>query len=135
MNNDRELLQQWLQPGALVPVTPDATRILLDAIRARLSQCDRCGEVNPAEIHTCTPKQEPKKALVMRGQKHKVVAIYYEDGEEIVRAELPQREWVGLTDEEIIDCWNDLMIFEELALDEELAVSRAIEAALKEKNA
>lgn len=22
-------------------------------------QCERCGEVNPAEIHTCTPKQEP----------------------------------------------------------------------------
>ncbi len=21
-------------------------------------QCKRCGEVNPAEIHTCTPKQE-----------------------------------------------------------------------------
>jgi len=55
---DKELLQQWLQPGALVPVTPDATRILLDAIRARLSQCERCGEVNPAEIHTCSP-QEP----------------------------------------------------------------------------
>jgi hypothetical protein len=29
-------------------------------------KCDRCGEVNPAQIHTCTP----------------------------------QREWVGLTDEE-----------------------------------
>ena len=46
----------------------------------------------------------------------------------------PQREWQGLTDEEIINCWNDLMIFEELALDEELAVSRAIEAKLKGKN-
>jgi hypothetical protein len=65
-----------------------------------MNKCERCGEVNPAEIHTCTPK----------------------------------REWQDLTDEEIIDCWNDLMIFEELALDEELAVSRAIEAKLKEKN-
>ena len=29
----------------------------IEALRARLSQCERCGEVNPAEIHTCTPKQ------------------------------------------------------------------------------
>lgn len=21
-----------------------------------MTKCDRCGEVNPAEIHTCTPK-------------------------------------------------------------------------------
>jgi hypothetical protein len=31
---------------------------VLNALRARLSQCERCGEVNPAEIHTCTPKRE-----------------------------------------------------------------------------
>lgn len=23
-----------------------------------MNKCDRCGEVNPAEIHTCTPKRE-----------------------------------------------------------------------------
>jgi hypothetical protein len=28
----------------------------IEALRARLSQCERCGEVNPAEIHTCTPQ-------------------------------------------------------------------------------
>ena len=23
-----------------------------------MTTCERCGEVNPAEIHTCTPKRE-----------------------------------------------------------------------------
>ena len=58
------------------------------------NKCERCGEVNPAEIHTCTP----------------------------------QREWQGLTDEEIEQIvdqyWEDLSMFAE-----------AIEAKLKEKNA
>ena len=35
---DRELLEQWLRPGAVVPVTMDATRILVEALRARLAQ-------------------------------------------------------------------------------------------------
>jgi hypothetical protein len=61
--------------------------------------CERCGEVNPAEIHTCTPKQ---------------------------------REWVGLTDEEIAEIakiWlkgNRMLPF---------PLARAIEEKLKEKNA
>ena len=27
----------------------------MEVLEARLSQCKQCGEVNPAEIHTCTP--------------------------------------------------------------------------------
>jgi hypothetical protein len=30
---------------------------IAEALRARLSQCERCGEVNPAEIHTCSPQR------------------------------------------------------------------------------
>ena len=26
--------------------------------RTQAMKCERCGEVNPAEIHTCTPKRE-----------------------------------------------------------------------------
>ena len=63
----------------------------IDALRARLATCDRCGKVNPAELHTCTP---------------------------------PQREWVGLTDDEIEDCL-------EMSIQ---GTCRAIEAKLKEKN-
>ena len=38
---DRELLERWLRPGAIVPVTMEATRILVEALRARLSQPER----------------------------------------------------------------------------------------------
>ena len=27
----------------------------MEVLEAQLSQCEQCGEVNPAEIHTCTP--------------------------------------------------------------------------------
>jgi hypothetical protein len=113
---DKELLQQWLQPGALVPVTPDATRILLDAIRARLSQCERCGEVNPAEIHTCTPQvccQEYEtctRPCTPRGR------------------EQTKRKWQGLTDE---DVW-EIPSYDQTSRMYRFA--RAIEAKLKEKN-
>jgi hypothetical protein len=64
--------------------------------------CERCGEVNPAEIHTCT---------------------------------LKQREWVGLTDDEVDDVGCD---FATLGGDIEsknwFAFYLAIEAKLKEKN-
>ena len=60
-------------------------------------KCERCGEVNPAEIHTCSP----------------------------------QREWVGLTDEEyeamaetyVTNCYFDTLKY-----------AKAIEAKMKEKN-
>ena len=66
--------------------------------------CERCGEVNPAEIHTCTPKQ---------------------------------REWVGLTDEEILSEAKRFALglafpFNGITTPEMFA--RAIEANLKEKN-
>ena len=58
---DRELLQQAVYKITELrrENTDDATYVIEDAIWNRLSQCERCGEVNPAEIHTCTPKQEP----------------------------------------------------------------------------
>jgi len=40
----------------------------------------------------------------------------------------PRREWVGLTDEEIEDCWDGYLS------DYQLEMIRAIEAKLKEKN-
>jgi len=38
--------------------TSDLQSELLGEIRIRLLECERCGEKNPAEIHTCTPKRE-----------------------------------------------------------------------------
>ena len=86
-----------------------------ETLRTRLSQCERCGEVNPAEIHTCSPQvccQEYEtctRPCTPRGR------------------EQTKREWQGLTDEEAehiyAEYWNDVAMFIE-----------AIEAKLKEKN-
>lgn len=60
MLTDKELMQMALDA---LERYEDGQQVYFDeeieALRARLSQCERCGEVNPAEIHTCTPKQEP----------------------------------------------------------------------------
>ena len=41
MMTDRELMRQWLQPGAIVPVDTKTVRILLDALRERLAQLEQ----------------------------------------------------------------------------------------------
>jgi hypothetical protein len=38
---DRELIQQWMQPGAIVPVDMNTVRILLDALRLAIEQAAR----------------------------------------------------------------------------------------------
>jgi len=82
---------------------------LADAIRARGQQvCERCGKVNPAEIHTCTPIDPLLEAL---------------------RVPENKREWVGLTDEEIKKLSDDCA-----GVRDEIEFIRAIEQALKEKN-
>ncbi len=82
---------------------------IAELLRARLSQCDRCGKVNPAEIHTYTPKpvawgientrptEKQSLMMVMLDEpepSHLVVPLYTAP---------PQREWVGLTKEELAD--------------------------------
>ena len=64
--------------------------VLIPALRARLATCDRCGKVNPAELHTCTP---------------------------------PQREWVGLTDDDFLGLTT-----------QQIFAMKFAEAKLKEKN-
>jgi hypothetical protein len=107
--------------------------------------CERCGEVNPAEIHTCTPKEiDPELAFIKDWNEGKVRRV--SDGE--IMQPMPQMQtrvttpkdvekikskWVGLTDEDKIEIqllkWWD---FEDtFDLD---GYTRAIEAKLKEKN-
>jgi len=62
---DRELMQQWLQPGAIVPVDTKTVRILLDALRERLAQPQRthwegCEAVHP---ECKQPEQEESEAV------------------------------------------------------------------------
>ena len=95
-----------------------------EALRARLSQCDRCGEVNPAEIHTCSP-QEPV-AWMHDSHVGFNVPLYTAP---------PQREWQGLTENEIKHLWYEACQTN-LELTSQLIVhlARNIEAKLKEKN-
>lgn len=51
---DRELLQQVLDAWQDHWVN-DHQSALLEMIRANCANCARCGEKNPADIHTCTP--------------------------------------------------------------------------------
>ena len=112
---DRKLLQMALDAlenaHANEPIWKTPIKEASEALRARLAQpeplvktysggkpnytepCERCGEVNPAEIHTCTPKQ---------------------------------REWVGLTGEELQEIYQGAgTVHFKFAM---------VEAKLKEKN-
>ena len=104
-------------------------------------KCARCGEVSPA--HTCTPKQSEPVAIVTSdfdgGNKSikflNDVAYMNLMQKTLLYTAPPQREWQGLTDEEIreFEIWLD---------DEEekhgwnlpADIVKYIEAKLKEKN-
>jgi hypothetical protein len=104
-------------------------------------KCLRCGEVNPAEIHTCTPKESFEYWNAVEGwvtieevRQHFDTAgcgtIYKTGGEgRVPLYTAPQREWVGLTDEERAETWNKSDPYDDID-----DFARAIEAKLKEKN-
>ena len=90
-----------------------------------MTTCERYGEVNPAEIHTCTPKSE--EGCAECGKKSS-------DGWALYCVKCSEREWHGLTDEEV----GMLTVFDglhhvEVPLLAQFA--RVIEAKLKQKNA
>ena len=148
---DKELLQQALHYmddncGAYT----DDYRKLIEAIRARLSQCDRCGEVNPAEIHTCSPQEPVLQDIEQYRLQMAAISTaaigYWKEGDgilpdydtpalrdvaklyskyEALYATPPQREWQGLTDE-------DWIIGKRSA--DYIAGAEWAEAKLKEKN-
>jgi hypothetical protein len=113
-------------------------------------ECERCGEANPAEIHTCTP-QEPVAwawtvnsgaGYITRGVGFDKTDIPFAKHTPLYTAP-PQREqrayiarkWQGLTDEdcEEVERWID---FKEEGSGRipTLKLIRYIEAKLKEKN-
>ena len=122
---DRELMQQWLQPGAIVPVDANTTRILITAIREVLAQ----------------PEQEPV-AYLDEGLGAFYFAKQYKKnvGFTPLYTTPPQRKpWVGLTDEEISwgFCHVEYETFNDWEKDPEgwcIANARYLEAILKEKN-
>ena len=105
-------------------------------------QCDRCGEANPAEIHTCTPKQPAWHHVDCEGEciacliEREVLVAYGNQGLNYLLSHLfapPQREWQGLTDEEILEEYRQSYGDDGNLTD--VYFARAIEAKLKDKNA
>jgi len=97
-------------------------------------KCKRCGEVNPAEIHTCTP-QEPVAWMTNHDEpllfptKNEASQYCNEDEEpQPLYTAPPQRKWQGLTDEEIMDACSAVWA------SHPIEVGRVVEAKLKEKN-
>jgi hypothetical protein len=129
---DRELMQQWLRPGAIVPVDMNTVRILITALRERLAQPQRthwegCEEVHP---ECRKPEQEPvAHVYLFEPNGRPRVAWDNANGIKIgdkLYTSPPQRQWVGLTRDEVLDI--------EDAAKHPLDFARSIEAKLKEKN-
>lgn len=132
---DRELMQMALDALITAELDGNCEYGATDALRTRLSQCDRCGEVNPAEIHTCSP-QEPV-AWTVQGlitdfsrdfsayqTKTYTVPLYTAPPQRQQRT-YTLRKWQGLTDE-------DWIIGKRSA--DYIAGAEWAEAKLKEKN-
>lgn len=95
--------------------------------------CERCGESNPAEIHTCTP--DFSKAGFGKPQREEGCAGCEKkasDGWALYCVKCTEREWVGLTDEEITEAYAGGMHV--LFGDANKGFARAIESKLREKN-
>jgi hypothetical protein len=97
-------------------------------------KCERCGEVNPAEIHTCTPQEPVAWFCELPDNKIsiKIVGKPTEGNWKPLYTAPPQREWQGLTDEEIkeiVGPWGSLPVdgYTRKLFDQ-------IDAKLKEKN-
>ena len=97
-------------------------------LRTRLSQCERCGEVNPAEIHTCSPQEPVAWFCELPDNKIsiKIVGKPTEGNWKPLYTTPPQREWQDLTDDESDEIWGECLgVFDCL---------RMTQAKLKEKN-
>lgn len=113
---DRELMQkalgimEWISGLESTPLVVKSE--FLNALRARLAQ----PEPEPVACDCDSPawcKQYKKCHRAMLGFEPYVAP--------------PQREWQGLTDEEIVEVWKNASGYD-------LDFARAIEAKLKEKN-
>ena len=113
-------------------------------------QCKRCGEVNPAEIHTCTPKEpEPWGYISHKSWKMPV----FVEANDLQAANLPhnnpnytpvykappKKEWVGLTCGDVVDaeqeCKHTVDENGNIHFADNADFAHAIEAKLKAKNA
>ena len=104
---EAQQVEQYIKPGALVPVDMQTTQLLVNALRARLS----------------APEPEPAKLLL-------IPALMEQAG--WVR----KREWQGLTDEEKSEIYNRNynLYAHDMEIGDFFLIQQAVEAKLKEKN-
>ena len=152
MNNDRDLMQEALDALESLqawPETPENFKRFraIEALRARLSQPD-VTETNFGKMPETINMENfvgSGKPLVPVAWKMKGVPAFAtsrpNDTDSIkwdaLYTTLPQREWVGLTDDEIVAVLANLqeMYNRPPTTDSRVIFARAIEAKLREKNA
>jgi hypothetical protein len=87
--------EEWLMPGAVVPVDPDTTKALVDEIKRLI------GIVGGMALQATAPVQEPV-AIVDEDGVIVVCNYKYKPGDKFYTTPpATQRQWVGLTVEEI----------------------------------
>ncbi len=105
-----------------------------------MTTCERCGEVNPAEIHTCTHKPvawhyagsriEPESVALdcdlSNTEKANCTPLYTAQS---------KREWHGLTEDDAISLLPVVDYEYEVDIEIILEFAKNIEAKLKQKNA
>jgi len=103
------------------------------------------GKTCPAKGKQAFSKLESKEPLGyiasmalndMRDGIYGEVRVYHEElgGSVPIYTHLPQRTWVGLTDDEIWEAYMESPVELDCSTDELYALSRTVEAKLKEKN-
>ena len=101
---------------------------LRKALAQEQIKCPRCGQVNPAEIHTCSPQVAQEQEPIAWKDKAYGNLHHQNFGNSIpLYTAPPKREWVGLTNEEIDYIFG-------LAYADDMELIRRIEAKLKENN-
>jgi hypothetical protein len=122
---------EWYRRSLYLKQATTNSQAAIEALRIRLSQCERCGEKNPAEIHTCTPM-----GVSLTSMEHPILgkAPKYKLSKDSLEPVMLVEEWQGLTDEERNACLVEADPCEALLEHEAWQLMRDIEAKLKEKN-
>jgi hypothetical protein len=120
--------EEWLMPGAIVPVNPDTTKALVDEIKRLI------GVIGGMALQQAE-KQEPVAYIDHRihGWPDCIVTTSEPPHTSpLYTTPQPQREWVGLTPDEVFGIADQHPV--EGFDPDIMAYTRAIEAKLRSKN-
>ena len=120
--------EEWLMAGAVVPVDVETTAALVAEIHRLI------GVVGNMALAQAS--QEPVLWMMPDGKTADKWALQFYGGQKgkPLYTTPPQRTWVGLTDEEVWEAYMESPVELDCSTDELYALSRTVEAKLKEKN-